>query len=61
MVKKIDNNKKECFRCEECNLLYLDEKKAKECEGWCEKYKSCNLQIIESSIPDNNNGKKDNT
>jgi hypothetical protein len=33
------------YECQECHLLYNDERWAKKCEEWCTKHKSCNLEI----------------
>lgn len=33
------------FECEECHLLYDEEKWARKCEEWCIEHKSCNLEI----------------
>ena len=48
MVK--ENKKMKCYLCEECELTYVDRKKACECEEWCKKNKSCNLEITKFSI-----------
>ena len=44
------DKKNECYFCEECQMAYVDKKKAYECEEWCKKYKSCNLDIIKYSL-----------
>jgi len=31
-------------------MAYTDKKKAYECEEWCEKHKSCNLEITKHSL-----------
>lgn len=49
MVKMLKNIK-ELYQCEECGLKYADRKWAEKCEVWCKKYKSCNLDIIDSAI-----------
>ena len=38
------------YYCEKCGLAYIDKKKAFECDEWCKKHKSCNLEIIKFSI-----------
>lgn len=48
MVKEDKKNK--CYYCEECELTYVDKQKACECEEWCKKHKSCNLEITKYSI-----------
>ena len=44
------NKKNRGYYCEECNMAYIDKKKAHECEEWCKKHKSCNLEIIKHAI-----------
>jgi len=44
------DKKNECYFCEECHMAYIGKKKACECEEWCKKYKSCNLDIIKYSL-----------
>ena len=46
------NNKKrqKNYVCEACNMAYLDRNLAKKCEDWCNKYKSCNLEIIKHAV-----------
>ncbi len=43
------DNKMECYFCEECEMAYIDNKKACECEEGCKKDKICNLEIIKST------------
>lgn len=45
MVREKNKNKIKCYYCEECELVYQDKKKAYECEEWCRKHKSCNIEI----------------
>ncbi len=45
-----ENKRLKLYYCEECGLAYKDKKKAVECENWCKKHKSCNLEIIKYSI-----------
>jgi hypothetical protein len=42
--------KNKLYYCEECEMGYEDKEKATECEVWCRKYKSCNLEIIKYSV-----------
>jgi len=44
------DKKNKCYFCEECQMAYVDKKKACGCEEWCKKYKSCNLEIIKYSL-----------
>jgi len=48
---------KEVYVCEACNFLYSKKELAEKCEEWCNKYKSCNMQITKSSIGILNNTK----
>lgn len=48
MVRK--DSKNNCFYCEECEMAYNDKNKAYECESWCKKNKSCNLEITKYSL-----------
>ncbi|MDO8508654.1 MAG: hypothetical protein Q7S27_03130 [Nanoarchaeota archaeon] len=41
------------YYCEECNMAYPDKKKSHECEEWCKKHKSCNIEIIKYAIKTN--------
>lgn len=50
MVKKIEKHGKILFQCEECQFIYDKEEFAKECEAFCKKYKSCNLDLIKYAI-----------
>lgn len=38
------------FKCMKCGWIYKDIEKAEECESWCRKHKSCNLNITKHSI-----------
>ncbi len=40
----------ELHECAECGLHYPEIAAAKKCEGWCKKYKSCNIQITNDSV-----------
>lgn len=50
MVKEAVKNNKTYYQCEECSMFYSDKKIAKECEDWCKKNKSCNIQIIKHAV-----------
>ncbi len=50
MVKGTINDGNKCYYCEECNLIYLNKKKAYECEEWCRKHKSCSLEITKYAL-----------
>jgi len=38
------------FTCNECKMKYREEKLAKECEEFCRKHKSCNLELIKHTV-----------
>ena len=44
------DKKNNCYYCEECRMAYVNKKKACECEEWCKKNKSCNLEITKHSL-----------
>ena len=50
MVQETNLNGKIVFKCEKCGYLYKEIEKAEECESWCKKHKSCNLQITKYAI-----------
>lgn len=45
-----EDKKMKCYYCEECEMAYTDRKKVCECEEWCKKHRSCNLEIIKHSL-----------
>ncbi|MDO8633669.1 MAG: hypothetical protein Q7K34_00045 [archaeon] len=38
------------FQCTECKLFYKGRAIAEECEAWCSKHKSCNIEIIQHAV-----------
>ena len=50
MVKEIKKSGKIYYQCEECGFYYKDKKYAKRCEEFCDKYKSCSIEITKHSI-----------
>ena len=38
------------YKCMKCGYFYNDIEKAEECEKWCRKHKSCNLDITQHAI-----------
>jgi len=50
MVKIIQKENKIYYQCEECHHIYENEVLAKKCEDWCQKYQSCNLEIVKQAI-----------
>ncbi len=51
MVKTITQNDQEIYQCEECGFRYADKDTAEQCQAWCGKNKSCNLDIIKHALP----------
>lgn len=47
-VKIINGHK--CYLCEECHIVYSSRKLTCECEIWCKKHKSCNLETIKYAL-----------
>ncbi|MBS3101921.1 hypothetical protein J4458_00560 [Candidatus Woesearchaeota archaeon] len=50
MVKTIEKNNKKYFQCEICGFVYKTKELAQKCEVWCEKYKSCNVEITKYAV-----------
>lgn len=50
MVKRVEQNKKVLYQCEECGLFYADPETAEKCQAWCAEHKSCNLEIIKFAV-----------
>jgi len=50
MVKEIEKNGKKYYQCEICKMYYKTIDLAQECEDFCEKYKSCSLEIIKHAV-----------
>lgn len=45
MVKIVQKEDRELHQCEECGFHYADKATAEECEAWCKKHHSCNIEI----------------
>ncbi|PIT93260.1 MAG: hypothetical protein COU06_01000 [Candidatus Harrisonbacteria bacterium CG10_big_fil_rev_8_21_14_0_10_38_8] len=52
MEKIIPRDKKKLYRCKKCDLKYPGKELAEECQAWCSKHNSCNLEIIKNAIPE---------
>lgn len=50
MVKEIVKGGNKYYQCGECKLIYKMKRLAERCEDWCEKNKSCNLEIIKNAV-----------
>ena len=46
--KKIDD--KVLFLCEVCGLGYKDRETAQNCEAWCRKTGTCNVEITKKAV-----------
>lgn len=53
MKIKTKNKKEIHYACKECGLKYKEKEWRDKCQVWCEKHKSCNLEIIKHTIQDN--------
>ena len=51
MVREIKREDKGLFICEECGLAYEQKEWAEKCQQWCRENQSCNLEIIQHSVP----------
>ncbi|MEK6908773.1 MAG: hypothetical protein AABX23_01840 [Nanoarchaeota archaeon] len=38
------------YKCLRCGWIYRDRLTADECEVWCMKHKSCNIDIVKDAI-----------
>lgn len=50
MVKEIESKDKTYYQCEACEMYYEDKKIAQKCEDFCNKYKSCNIELISHAV-----------
>ena len=50
MVEEIKFKGRIVFKCMKCGYLYRTKDKAIECEEWCMRSKSCNLNITKYAI-----------
>ena len=46
MVKKYKNY----YKCKSCGFYYKNKDLAKKCQDYCEKYKSCSLEITKNAV-----------
>ncbi len=42
------------YKCMKCGWIYRKKSLAEKCEQWCQKHKSCNLEIAKYAIKLNN-------
>ncbi|MBS3093959.1 hypothetical protein J4456_05260 [Candidatus Pacearchaeota archaeon] len=50
MAQEVNLEGKIVYKCEKCGWLYRRGKIAEKCQAWCEKHKSCNLEIAKYAI-----------
>lgn len=58
MVKEISHKGNKYFQCNLCKFYYKTKILAQECENFCNKYNSCNLEITKYAIHLNKNVRK---
>lgn len=51
MVRIISRGDRVRYECEKCGFRYDEKPWAEQCEMWCAKHASCNLEIISHGIP----------
>jgi len=50
MVKEITKNDKTYYQCEACGFYYESREMAQKCEDFCNKYKSCSLELTKHAV-----------
>ena len=50
MVKEINHKDKTYYQCEACGFYYKTQDIAKKCEDFCNKYKSCSIDITKHAV-----------
>ena len=50
MVKEINKGAQISFVCEACNFKFASKSLASQCEEYCTKYKSCNVDLAKKAI-----------
>jgi hypothetical protein len=50
MVREIKNDGELLYECEECHFTYRDKEWAEKCQAWCKEHQSCNLEIIQHAV-----------
>ena len=51
MVKEIKKDGKTLYVCEQCGFAYEDKEWVEKCRAWDEEHQTCNLEIIEHAVP----------
>ena len=49
-MKEIKKDGKTYYMCEACDMYYESKEIAQKCEDFCNKYKSCNLELIKYAV-----------
>jgi len=50
MVKRVKQNDKEVYQCEECGFHYTEKEQAEKCQAWCKEHNSCNIEITSRAL-----------
>jgi len=50
MVREKALGNQTIFVCEVCGLGYVDKETAQECEAWCKRTGTCNIEITKKAI-----------
>lgn len=50
MVKEEIKKVVKYFKCESCGMYYKEKGLAEKCEEFCEKYKSCSVEITKNAV-----------
>jgi len=51
MVKETKKDRKTLYICEACGFAYEEKEWAQKCQEWDEQHQTCNLEIIQHSVP----------
>ena len=54
IAKKMVTKKENKYICDECKLEYYEVDWATKCEAWCKKTNSCNIEITNHAIKEDN-------
>ncbi|MCL4392147.1 hypothetical protein M1413_02325 [Patescibacteria group bacterium] len=46
------------YQCPECGLHYKEKEWAEKCEEWCSEHQSCNLDIIQYAVENDDSNEK---
>jgi len=50
MVNEIEHNGKKYYQCDICKFYYETRELAQECEDFCNKFKSCSIEITKKAV-----------